>query len=355
MAPSSYTWHQSEDSLHSATSCSTLQIRSNCKARAYLIHFRYLRGQQGYRYPKEPKRTLTWGCWLPNFTLQASSHASFFSTPSFFFSPSLHSSSLYISAFLLLKMCYQLVEWYKACRCLYYSHAVDRCPSYGREGHEITQGNIFVGYACRGHSLGYTGPPIPTNFPRAPRDASNPKSLTIDEFLTLTTTCAKVAEEERKKKSTSTQRLPSSDDLNSRPPPSEDIAPLQQDHNLTCTEFNADWRSADGYQHINETDDPESDLGSEFSDTETVVSVASSLTLVDSDAVEIVFRRLMLFGNLRYLWPQLIARCENRQKCLQTIERLLRRYAEDLGQLAQHTLDKTEAPILFSAGRFIRK
>lgn len=143
--------------------------------------------------------------------------------------------------------------------------------------------------------------------------------------------------------------------MNSRPPPSEDIAPPQQDHDLTCTEANADGRSADGYRHVNETDDPDSDLGSEFSDTETVVSVASSLTLVDSDAVEIVFRRLMLFENLRYLWPQLVARCKNRQKCLQTIERLLRRYAEDLGQLAQHTLDKAEAPILFAAGRFIRK
>ncbi|PNY21679.1 Uncharacterized protein TCAP_07230 [Tolypocladium capitatum] len=26
-------------------------------------------------------------------------------------------------------MCYQLVELYSACRCLYYQHAIDRCAS----------------------------------------------------------------------------------------------------------------------------------------------------------------------------------------------------------------------------------
>lgn len=49
-------------------------------------------------------------------------------------------------------MCYQLVERYAACRCLYYSHAVDRCASYGRRGHCITQREILVGYACLDHS-----------------------------------------------------------------------------------------------------------------------------------------------------------------------------------------------------------
>lgn len=143
--------------------------------------------------------------------------------------------------------------------------------------------------------------------------------------------------------------------MNSRPPPSEDIAPPQEDHDLTCTEVNADGRSADGYQDVYETDVTDSAFGSETSETETVVSVATGLTLADSDTVEIVFRRLMLYENLWYLWLQLLARCENRQKCLQAIERLLRRYADDLGQLTRHTLDEAEAPVFFSAGRFVRK
>ncbi|KAK4131146.1 hypothetical protein BT67DRAFT_388932 [Trichocladium antarcticum] len=49
-------------------------------------------------------------------------------------------------------MCYQLVELYSACRCLYYQHAVDRCAAYGRPGHGIQSRTILVGYACSEHS-----------------------------------------------------------------------------------------------------------------------------------------------------------------------------------------------------------
>lgn len=49
-------------------------------------------------------------------------------------------------------MCYQLVELYAACRCLYYEHAVDQCVSYGRPGHHIERRTIYVGYACSLHT-----------------------------------------------------------------------------------------------------------------------------------------------------------------------------------------------------------
>ncbi|KAK4246769.1 hypothetical protein C7999DRAFT_41839 [Corynascus novoguineensis] len=49
-------------------------------------------------------------------------------------------------------MCYQLVELYSACRCLYYQHAVDRCAAYGRPGHGIQMRTILVGYACSEHT-----------------------------------------------------------------------------------------------------------------------------------------------------------------------------------------------------------
>ncbi|KAK7431691.1 hypothetical protein QQZ08_001628 [Neonectria magnoliae] len=49
-------------------------------------------------------------------------------------------------------MCYQLVELYSACRCLYYQHAVDRCAAYGRPGHYVQERQIFVGYACSAHA-----------------------------------------------------------------------------------------------------------------------------------------------------------------------------------------------------------
>jgi hypothetical protein len=54
-------------------------------------------------------------------------------------------------------MCYQVVEVYAACGCLYYMHAVDMCANYGRRGHAVTQKTIRVGYACSDHSRGHSG------------------------------------------------------------------------------------------------------------------------------------------------------------------------------------------------------
>ncbi|PHH86217.1 hypothetical protein CDD83_10567 [Cordyceps sp. RAO-2017] len=49
-------------------------------------------------------------------------------------------------------MCYQVVELYSACRCLYYQHAIDRCAAYGSHNHNIQRRTIYVGYACSVHS-----------------------------------------------------------------------------------------------------------------------------------------------------------------------------------------------------------
>lgn len=49
-------------------------------------------------------------------------------------------------------MCYQLEEQYSACRCPYYTHAIDRCAAYGRPGHGIERRIIYVGYACSVHT-----------------------------------------------------------------------------------------------------------------------------------------------------------------------------------------------------------
>lgn len=54
--------------------------------------------------------------------------------------------------FLFSTMCYQVLELYSSCRCLYYQHAVDRCLHASRPGHQITRRTILVGYACPEHS-----------------------------------------------------------------------------------------------------------------------------------------------------------------------------------------------------------
>ena len=50
------------------------------------------------------------------------------------------------------KMCYQIVERYSVCRCLYYRHSIDPCQRYGQRGHSTTEKTVLVGYACPDHS-----------------------------------------------------------------------------------------------------------------------------------------------------------------------------------------------------------
>ncbi|KAF2450723.1 hypothetical protein P171DRAFT_348495 [Karstenula rhodostoma CBS 690.94] len=48
-------------------------------------------------------------------------------------------------------MCYQVVERYSVCRCLYYRHSIDPCAAHGQRGHTIQEKTVLVGYACSSH------------------------------------------------------------------------------------------------------------------------------------------------------------------------------------------------------------
>jgi hypothetical protein len=49
------------------------------------------------------------------------------------------------------RMCYQVVERFSSCRCLYYKHAIDPCAAHGQEAHVIEEKTVLVGYACPSH------------------------------------------------------------------------------------------------------------------------------------------------------------------------------------------------------------
>ncbi|KAF1985553.1 hypothetical protein K402DRAFT_305307, partial [Aulographum hederae CBS 113979] len=49
-------------------------------------------------------------------------------------------------------MCYQVMERYAVCHCVYFKHSIDPCSSYGHRGHPVLEKTIFVGYACPRHS-----------------------------------------------------------------------------------------------------------------------------------------------------------------------------------------------------------
>lgn len=61
-------------------------------------------------------------------------------------------------------MCIKVIERYAVCRCLYYTHAVDPCPAYGR--HEVKLKEVLVGYTCSRHSV--TGSQPSTQQPTFP-------------------------------------------------------------------------------------------------------------------------------------------------------------------------------------------
>ena len=52
---------------------------------------------------------------------------------------------------LFANMCIKVIERYAVCRCIYYSHAVDACPAYGR--HDVKLREVLVGYTCSRHSV----------------------------------------------------------------------------------------------------------------------------------------------------------------------------------------------------------
>ena len=54
-------------------------------------------------------------------------------------------------------MCYQVVERYSVCRCLYYKHAIGPCAAHGERGHAVQEKTVLVGYVCSSHG----GNPIP--------------------------------------------------------------------------------------------------------------------------------------------------------------------------------------------------
>lgn len=248
--------------------------------------------------------------------------------------PSISWTSSVLATRYLATMCYQLVEVYSSCLCVYYQHAVDRCSRY--PDHDITRRTVFVGHACPNHSNSFRGNKGPSysnteyhGLQTSASRAGNRSNAGLDSRLD---TEGRLGEEE----------TPDTYSLTPKHNESSTGGDFIQAPPLNCTDFLEQGTESDSE-------------ASQISETETVLSAATSTTLVGSDAVEAIFRRLLLFNDLRYLWPQLIVRCETRSRFVQATERLLRRYSVDLGSLAQRTVKTADSIYLLSASRFVRK
>ncbi|RYC54366.1 hypothetical protein CHU98_g11840 [Xylaria longipes] len=220
--------------------------------------------------------------------------------------------------------------------CLYYQHAVDRCASYGRLGHEISKRTIPVGYACSTHTqdkrFGIPGAQnraalvpeqIEKGIPLMPKD-NNLENIQHSFHSPAAST-------NPKKTFQPTQRTRSCvDELNIN----------------YAEKLKAKLRLAE---------DSDSD---DSIDSRSIISQASTATTVDENALEALFSGLLNRHGLYNLWPQIIEGQSSRSDARQTIERFLRRFAEDLECLATKTNDaETEEShrIVLSSSRFIRR
>ncbi|KAK0612169.1 hypothetical protein B0T14DRAFT_440314 [Immersiella caudata] len=235
-------------------------------------------------------------------------------------------------------MCYQVVELYTACRCLYYQHAIDRCATYGRPGHGIQRRTILVGYSCSEHETrmrGDFGPHEPTRSDghRLTATESGRANTRIDAWATVSDAKVRRSLALARDAEGKTKGMEFAPDVT----PKDEIDPVQPD-----------------------SDDSDAWFQAPDSDEESIVSISSSnATTVDDDTVGLLFSNLMRFGDLRYLWPQLIARSLTWKRSQRAIERLLRRYSDDLNELAFNETDesitKADRTLRIQVSRFVRR
>lgn len=239
-------------------------------------------------------------------------------------------------------MCRQVLEVYAQCKCLYYQHAVDGCPRYGTRGHGITQRTIYVGYTCLNHTV--LPPPVPDS-KRHISKASNPEVNSVQQPLYTSPDYAS-----RDKDLTIVGGISTAQSSGHCQRKGKDAERETAQTKIAVNEVSQN--DDDPFELEPDSDSDESAISNTWSE----VSVASSTTTVDEDALEAIFRRLLLFESLRYLWPQLVTRSGSKTRCLRTLERVLRRWSEDLGILAASSdFKSSDSMIYLSACRFVRK
>jgi hypothetical protein len=225
---------------------------------------------------------------------------------------------------------------------LYYQHAVDRCTKYGRRGHAIKQRTILVGYACAEHSRGGYATSGDSG-PSQPKRLDSHRLTTAGGSLSIEPNAAAALGKNRGVKRAEVPRP-------------IDIGRKKQDEPKAGSVL--DVTTKDDFDYTL----PDSDQSDGFydSDGESVVSVASSATTIDDDTVGLLFSKLLHFGSLRYLWPQLIARSSTWKRSQRTMERLLRRYSDDLHKLAlnetsNESITSTERTLRIQVSKFVRR
>ncbi|OTB04211.1 hypothetical protein M426DRAFT_321063 [Hypoxylon sp. CI-4A] len=276
-------------------------------------------------------------------------------------------------------MCYQLIERYSSCHCIYYQHAVDRCPDYGRPGHHVITRTILVGYACHNHTGNPTdpppykprveSPPLPPQRPRPTlkqainkiRKTENEDVPEARESRALGSIAPRPAVPEAspptspnvpsvgdhpkpvgKPDSVPPERLGSQDQTVRKP---ESVVPEQLDS-----------RNQRIYLEI--SDDDRSTVQSSVFDGgkgKGKSSVTSTQTYEPLNAIELLTSELVYDKYLQYLWPQFFLRSDSKDIAQQHISRLIYRYSLDLQNSAKGLGNDWRSVQKLEVGRFIER
>lgn len=300
-------------------------------------------------------------------------------------------------------MCFQLIERYGVCGCLYYNHAVDCCPRYGAPEHGIVRRTILVGTTCIQHSSlndpsgnhsfvgsGYTYPSdgaelggLRDHTPHLQTTVGGPETNpakpgrshvkgNVSQTKSATSIHGKLQEQapplpaeyteanghisndrsskpiSGQGKSFSTENIDSQCDKEDCTKPESEI-----DHATGATEAVPEEHTKQSRVHESSRRGGEvkrdgAVLGrrnhEEFLADESTAEIPDILSPAEPftyaggiNPTDTVFRRLLVFQDLRYLWPQIVLRCGSRRVGVATIGELLHLYSKDLSILASST------------------
>lgn len=229
-------------------------------------------------------------------------------------------------------MCYQLLERYSSCGCYYYRHQVDKCGAHGRAGHIVQQRTILVGHTCADHTshfedYGKYGSATPAQ-----------KSVKLGYSKQVEESDETGLDQSIQPSIASPIRIVATslnpDSVAKRPGISDDFAWIE-------TPVHYDWE--------------DSDAESRVSDPDSIISVPSTVSSVDPDAIETIFHRLLHFQDLQFLWSHTVQLSGSRLKSNHNIALFLELYAIDLLNLALNTKDRPEKRVKLDAARFVRR
>lgn len=286
-------------------------------------------------------------------------------------------------------MCYQIIEVYAECRCTYYEHSVDKCPKY--PNHDITKRIILVGYGACSHHSTPDAPEVDAasaHNPEAPFKRQIRHTLDTGSGHATGPSQSRSGARTRASGSLRSRRKSPRDSLDTRQVPGADVGPsirptptvdnglrTQDGHSKTVSrgrerEMTRDWRppaidrnllpqknnrasttrtirdlhkAVEGKINLNsgnsgpvEEIEPSTEQRvMPGAGTIAPTKLSTALVFVTEKAFHAAFsKRLNQFEDLEHLWPQLLHCCTDASIGIQTIERLLGQYSEDLKKAA---------------------